>query len=147
MSSLLRKMEDVKKEEMNSNTNVMYIHVCRVSCSIVVMFTCTLVRSHPDSRGRWVWNLNRCNKQQDTELGMATRCMLIGWGQNGLSLSPERGHKGRIREVLQEDRCSSMYSNYHALPSCIFMYSHIVLLFMHSGNLIRNTDWCLFFTG
>jgi hypothetical protein len=36
-----------------------------------------------------------------------------------LSLSPERGHEGRIREVLQEDRSSSMYSNYHALPSCI----------------------------
>ncbi len=29
------------------------------------------------------------------------------------------------------------------LPSCIFMYSRIVLLFLHSGNLIRNTDWCL----
>jgi hypothetical protein len=31
----------------------------------------------------------------------------------GLSLSPERGHKGHILEVLQEDRCSSMYSNYY----------------------------------
>jgi hypothetical protein len=30
----------------------------------------------------------------------------------GLSLSPERGHEGRIREVLQEDPCSSMYSKY-----------------------------------
>ncbi len=58
-----------------------------------------------------------------------------------LSLSPEQGHEGRIRDVLQEDRCSSMYSNYHALPSCIFMYSRIVLLFPHSGNLIRIT-WC-----
>ncbi len=38
---------------MNSNTNVMYIHVCPVSCDIVVMFTCTLVRSHPDSRRHW----------------------------------------------------------------------------------------------
>jgi hypothetical protein len=25
------------------------------------------------------------------------------------------------------------------------MYSRIVLLFLHSGNLIHNTDWCLFF--
>jgi hypothetical protein len=32
----------------------------------------------------------------------------------GLSLSPELGHEGRIREVLQEDRCSSMYSKYYA---------------------------------
>jgi hypothetical protein len=33
----------------------------------------------------------------------------------GLSLSLERGHEGRIREMLQEDRCSSMYSNYHVV--------------------------------
>jgi hypothetical protein len=33
----------------------------------------------------------------------------------GLSLSLERGHGGRIREVLQEDRCSSMYSNYYVI--------------------------------
>ncbi len=51
----------------------------------------------------------------------------------GLSLSPERGHEGRIREVLQEDHCSSMHSNYHALPSRIFMYSRIVLLFRIQG--------------
>jgi hypothetical protein len=29
------------------------IHVCPVSCNVVVMFTRTLVRSHPDSRRRW----------------------------------------------------------------------------------------------
>jgi hypothetical protein len=58
----------------------------------------------------------------------------------GLSLSPERGHEGHIREVLQEDRCSSMYSNYYALLSCNIMYSLIVLLSLHSGNLIRNVD-------
>jgi hypothetical protein len=33
----------------------------------------------------------------------------------GLSLIPEQGHEGRICEVLQEDRCSSMYSNYYAI--------------------------------
>jgi hypothetical protein len=47
----------------------------------------------------------------------------------GISLSPERGHEGRIREVLIEDCCSSMYSNYYALSSCNVMYSGIVLLF------------------
>jgi hypothetical protein len=65
----------------------------------------------------------------------------------GLSLSMEQGHEGRIREVLQEDHCSSMYSNYMHLSSCIFMYSLIMLLFLHSENLIRNIDWCLFFAG
>jgi hypothetical protein len=47
----------------------------------------------------------------------------------GLSLSLERGHEGHIREVLQEDRCSSMYSNYMHLSSCNVMYSRIVLQF------------------
>jgi hypothetical protein len=63
----------------------------------------------------------------------------------GLSLSLERGHEGRIREVPQEDCCSSMYSNNYSLSSRIFMYSCIMLLFLHFGNLIRNIDWCLFF--
>ncbi len=62
----------------------------------------------------------------------------------GLSLSLERGHEGRIREVLQEDRCSSMYGNYHAFAPHILKHSHIVSLFLHPGNLIRNVDWCLF---
>ncbi len=58
----------------------------------------------------------------------------------GLSLSPERGHEGRIREVLQEDHCSSMYSN--------FLYAFVIHIscryFLHSGNLIHNADWYLF---
>jgi hypothetical protein len=62
----------------------------------------------------------------------------------GLSLSPKRGHEGRIREVLQEDRCSSMYSNYvhcHPIMSCI----HIsCCYFLRLGNLIRNINWCYF---
>ncbi len=39
----------------------------------------------------------------------------------GLSLSLERGHEGRIREVLQEDRCSSMYSKYYAFTA-LYLY-------------------------
>jgi hypothetical protein len=64
-----------------------------------------------------------------------------------LSLSPERGHERRISEVLQEDHFSSMYSNYMHLSSCNVMYSHTVLQFLYSGNLIRNINWCLFFAG
>jgi hypothetical protein len=48
----------------------------------------------------------------------------------GLSLSPERGYEGRIREVHQEDRCSSMYSNYMQL--CVI----VVLQIMHSGIML-----------
>jgi hypothetical protein len=43
----------VKKKNMNINASVMYIRVCPVSYNAVVMFTCTLVRSHPDSRRCW----------------------------------------------------------------------------------------------
>ncbi len=39
------------EERVNSNTDEMYIHVFHVLCRVVVMFPCTLVRSHPDSRG------------------------------------------------------------------------------------------------
>jgi hypothetical protein len=42
------------KKNMNSSNSAMYISVCPVSYIAVVMFTCTLGRSHPDSRKRWV---------------------------------------------------------------------------------------------
>jgi hypothetical protein len=60
----------------------------------------------------------------------------------GFSLCPERGHEGRTREMSQEDRCSSMYINYYALSSCIYMYSRFMLLSLHLGNLIHHIDWC-----
>ncbi len=41
------------KKNMNSSNSVMNISVCPVSHIAVVMFTCTLVRSHPDSRRCW----------------------------------------------------------------------------------------------
>ncbi len=59
----------------------------------------------------------------------------------GLSLSPELGHEERIREVLQEDRCSIMYS---IICSRHLVHSRIMLLFLHSGILIRNTDGVYF---
>ncbi len=36
-------------------------------------------------------------------------------------VQPERGHEGRTREVPQEDRCSNMFIDYHALLSCNYM--------------------------
>jgi hypothetical protein len=35
-----------------------------------------------------------------------------------LSLSLDRGHEGRIREMLQEDGCSSMYKLYSCVLAC-----------------------------
>jgi hypothetical protein len=55
----------------------------------------------------------------------------------GLSLCPERGHEGRIRKVLQEDCCSSMYSNYYAfvvLYLHVFMYCALVPAFRESDS-------------
>jgi hypothetical protein len=60
------------------------------------------------------------------------------------SLCPDRGHEGCIREVPQEDRCSSIYINYYALSPCIYMHLRFMLLSLHPGNLIRNIDWYLF---
>jgi hypothetical protein len=42
-----------EKKNIYSKASVMYIRVCPVSYNAVVMFTCTLVRIHPDSRRRW----------------------------------------------------------------------------------------------
>ncbi len=84
-----------------------------VSCNVVMLFTCTLVRSRADSKEGvrcetrpseinskilgWAW-------QQDACLERKTR--------RRLSLSLQQGHEGYIREVLQEDGCSSMYNSW-----------------------------------
>jgi hypothetical protein len=42
-----------------------------------------------------------------------------------LSLRRDRGHEGRIREMLQEDGCLSMYEFYSCVLACmIITYSH-----------------------
>jgi hypothetical protein len=126
-----------------------YIYMCEhLSCSVVVMFTCTLVRSHPDSRRRWVWNSTRHNKQQDNGLGVATRCMLIGRGQNGVQFKPgtrpwRTYSRGASRKQLFK-YVQLLVCAYHLVMSCI----HVTYRnFLHSGNLIRNTNWCIFFAG
>jgi hypothetical protein len=116
------------------------IYMCaHMSCSIVVMFTCTSVRSHPDSRRHYMWNLTRCNKQQNTGLGVATRCMLRGRGQKGLSSSLERGYEGHIREVLQEDSCSSMYSNYYI--TCSHVLSCALVIYLQFLTCRETDSW------
>ncbi len=71
----------------------------------------------------------------------------------GLSLSPERGSEGCIREVLQEDRCSSMYSNYYAFVillchvftyhvtiSCIQGICFVILIGVYFSQ-VKNRPW------
>jgi hypothetical protein len=52
-----------------------------------------------------------------------------GEARMGLSLSLEQGHEERIRELLQEDRYSSITVINMHLSSCRIMYSHIMLQF------------------
>jgi hypothetical protein len=47
------KWKKCRKKNVNSNVDMLYIHVCHGSCNVVVMFACTLVRSRPDRRRHW----------------------------------------------------------------------------------------------
>ncbi len=67
------------------------IYMCPcVSCRVVMLFTCTLVRSHPDSKEgiRCEIRSEIWDKQQDTGLDMATRCMLGEGGQKETQSKP-----------------------------------------------------------
>jgi hypothetical protein len=98
------------KKNMNSSTSVMYISVCPVSYVAVVMFTCTLVRSHPDSRRCWgeTWTvvINSYTPGQAWQKR--------GWRWAQYTRRPKQGHEGCIREVPQEDCWSSMYIDHYA---------------------------------
>jgi hypothetical protein len=87
----------------------MCVHKCH---SIVVLFTCTLVRSHPDS--------NEGVRCETRPIGISSKILGETWQQEihsewkarrRLGLSLDRGHERCIREVLQEDGCSSMYKS------------------------------------
>jgi hypothetical protein len=75
-----------------------------------MLFTCTLVRSCPDS--------NEGVRCETRSVGTNSKILEETWQQEihseretrrRLSLSLDRGHEGRIHKVLQEDGCSSMY--------------------------------------
>ncbi len=99
-------------------------NVCCVTCIIkwlcaciihyTVMFTCTLLRSHPESKKTlgetWATAIKAINSILWTSV--ASRCLLTGMGGRAeLSMWPEGAHEGRICEVPQESWCSSMYIN------------------------------------
>jgi hypothetical protein len=70
---------------------------------------------------------------------------LHGKARMGLSLSLDQGHEGCIWEMLQKTAVQVCTVIVICLTSCNVMYPHNVLQFPTSGNLIRDTDWCLFF--
>ncbi len=93
-----------------------------------------------------MWNLNRCKKQQDTGLAVATRCMLIGRGHNGAQFKLQNE---AMKDVLARcfkktavQVCTVIVCICRLVTSCIHI---LCCYFLHSGNLIHNIDWCLFF--
>jgi hypothetical protein len=109
------------------------IYVCPCeSCSAAMFFTCTLVRSCPDSNERV--------KCETWSVGTNSKIYWVGQGKQGiylrrrtnrrLSLSLDRGHEGRIREVLQEESCSSIFK----LSLCVLAY----MITTSSCNMYHN---------
>jgi hypothetical protein len=126
---------------MNSKTSVMYIHVCHVSCNVVAMFTCTLVRSHPDSRRHWgkTWTVAINSMRGNV---MHAHWLRSEWGSVYARNEAIKDVFARCFKKTAVQVCTVIIMH---LSSCIFMYSCIVLLFLHLGNLIRNIDWWFFF--
>jgi hypothetical protein len=109
-----------------------------VLCSVVTLLTCTLVRSHPDSKEGdrcetrsieinskildWAWQQDACSERE---------------ARRKLNLSLERGHEGCIREVLQEDGCSSIYKSWLCVLTCIISVSSLSMPYNYllPGNL------------
>ncbi len=109
-----------------------------VSCNIVMLFTCTLVRSHPD---------NKEGVRCETRF-VEMNSKILGWtGQQDacsekearrrLNLSLERGHEGRICEVLQEDDCSCMYKSWLFVLTCIMSVRSLSMPYNH----LRPGNW------
>jgi hypothetical protein len=101
------------KRKKNSNADVMYIYMCAcVSCSVVMLFTCTSVGSHPD-RKEGVRCEIRSVEINSKILGAAWQQEICSERETNrrLSLSLDRDHEGHIRDMPQEDGCSSMYKS------------------------------------
>jgi hypothetical protein len=103
-----------------------------------MLFTCTLVRSHTDSKEGV-----RCETRF-----VEINSKILGWtGQQDvcserearrrLSLSLEWGHEGRIGEVLQEDGCSCMYKSWLCVLTCIMSVCSLSMPYNH----LRPGNW------
>ncbi len=130
--------------------------MCPVSCIVVVMFTCTLVRSHPDSRRCWgetwtavvtvwyrVWRGNKMHARKERPEWSSV------YAQNeAMKDVLARCHKKTAIQV-----CTLIIIHCHLVSICIhdydclFDYSIFDFLsqsFSHIGNPIRNVKWWLF---
>jgi hypothetical protein len=113
----------------------MCVHVC-----YVVLLCCLLVHQWEATqiaRKALGWIPICWDKQQDAGWGMATRNTFGEGDQGELSLSLDQGHEGRIREVLQENSCSSMYKSWLCVLTCAIT----VCFRSMSDNYLRPENW------
>ncbi len=103
------------------------------------------------------WNLNRCHKQLNTGLGVATRFMLTRGGQNGIQYMPgtrpwRTYSRGATRRPL--------FKYVHWLLCIVVLYLYVLMFmirlcshlafsylsfpFLRVQNLIHNSNLCLF---
>jgi hypothetical protein len=83
-----------------------------VSYSVVVLFTCTLARSHQIAMKGISVKLDPFGKNSKIPSEAWQHEMHVEWkARRRLSLSLDRGHEGHIREALQKDGFSSMYKS------------------------------------
>jgi hypothetical protein len=100
-----------------------------VSYNFVVLLTCTLVRSHPDSNeGKGSVKPDPFGTNSKIQNGAWQHGMHVEWkARRRLSLSQDRGHEGCIREVLQEDGCSSTVctDHNHVFIPCMISFNFL----------------------
>ncbi len=132
------------------------LYMCPVLCIVVVMFTCTLVRSHPDSRRCW----------GETWTAVITLRYQVGCG-NKKHTHKERPEWGSVyaqneamKDILARCHkktavqvCTLTVMHCRLVSTCIHNYDclfdylifdYLSQSFSHIGNLIRNANWCLF---
>ncbi len=124
-----QKNERIAKKIMNGSNSVMY--VCPVSYISVVMFTCTLMRSHPESRRRW---------------GETWTVVINSWvgcdnKMHARKEGPERGSVHARNEAMKDifARCHEKT----AVQVCTLTIMHCCLVTVISHAMIACvTIWC-----
>ncbi len=122
------------KEENENNINVIQICVSvYISSSTVMLFTCRLVLSRQSARQGLSAKLEPLEQTARYWVGQSKQEIYLGerTSQRG-SLTLDRGHEGRICQVLQEDGRSSIkyVQNYNR------MIAHIKKISMSFCNML-----------
>jgi hypothetical protein len=99
------------EEEMNNHIDVMWICVSvYIWCSAVMLFICTIVLSRQSARKGLSAKYEPVKQTARFWVGQSKQ--EYTWGKRTSkrhSLTLDRGHEGRIHELLQDDGRSSMY--------------------------------------